>query len=417
LKGKILVYNAYSGLAPSYSPGVGYDTTTKEATFNFGVSNIVPSKENLAEVQKTIESTMKQIHDEGISEEKLESQLHTIELAVKRTRNNWGLGVISNMLPHTLHEGDPLSVFTITEYINRLRKDYKEGIFSKLIKKHLLTNPHKVVMHFIPDPTLTEKNQLREKILLDSISKGLSASDKERLIKEAEALKKDQELIQDPSQLPGLTIEDIPSTIEFVDFNQSKIGEAPVYWFEQPTNGITHVRVKLNVQNIPPHLRELLPVFCNFISEIGTKNYDYKKFHTLMQSTTEGLNASADSFSLSADLDDSRQTVVLSVCFLDKNADKAMTYLSEILATPNFDDSSHLSDLIKASSVDIANGIGDKSLQYGLSLASSGLKKYARDYDTLKSDLFFCELGAKTLSTSILTRNQRRKYFIRRHRR
>jgi Zn-dependent M16 (insulinase) family peptidase len=119
-----------------------------------------------------------------------------------------------------------------------------------------------------------------------------------------------------------------------------------------------------------------------------------------MQLTTEGLNAQADSFSLSANLDDSKQSIVLSVCFLDRNADKAMTYLSEILATPNFDDSSHLSDLIKSSSVDIANSIGDKSLDYGLSFASSGIKKFARDYDRLKSDLLFCELGAKVLSTS-----------------
>lgn len=261
MKGKKLILNFYSGLAPSYSPGVGYDTTTKEGTFNFGVSNIVPSKENLSEVQKAIENTIRQIYDEGIPEEKFESQLHSIELQVKRTRENWGLGVISNMLSLTIHDGDPLSVFKLTEYLTRIRKDYKEGLFSSLIKKYLLTNSHKVVMHFIPDQTMTEKEKLKERILLESIHKGLSGSDKERLVGEAEDLKKDQELIQDPSKLPGLTIDDIPPTVEFVDFNQSKIGEVPVFWFEQPTNGITHVRVKLNVQHIPLHLRELIPVF------------------------------------------------------------------------------------------------------------------------------------------------------------
>ena len=77
-----------------------------------------------------------------------------------------------------------------------------------------------------------------------------------------------------------------------------------------------------------------------------------------------------------------------------------MTYLSELLSTPNFDDHAHLSDLIKTSSVEIANEIGKNSLQYGFSFASSGLKNYAKRGEKLSSDIFICELGAKVTTTS-----------------
>ena len=77
-----------------------------------------------------------------------------------------------------------------------------------------------------------------------------------------------------------------------------------------------------------------------------------------------------------------------------------MSYLAELLSTPNFDDHSHLSDLVKMSSVEIANGIGNNSLQYGFSLASSGLKRYANINEKLASDIFICQLGAKVTNTS-----------------
>ena len=293
------------------------------------------------------------------------------------------------MISYTVHDEDPLVIFNLKEYLEKIRKDYKEDLFKKLIKKYLLQNSHKVVMDFIPDTTIAEKDKLKESVLLKTISKNLTDEDKERLLKEAEELKKDQEALQDPDQLPGLTLDDIPSKIEYTDYNKSKIGDVPVYWFEQPTNGITHVRVKLNVSHLPEELKPLLPAYVQFLPEIGTKNYDYKEFHTLMQSKTGGLGVSSDSFSLQADLDDTHEHIVLSVCFLDQNADKAMTYLSEILATPNFDDMSHLSDLVKNASVAVANNIGNNSLNYGLSFAGSGLKKFARTNEKLKSDLFF----------------------------
>jgi Zn-dependent M16 (insulinase) family peptidase len=33
------------------------------------------------------------------------------------------------------------------------------------------------------------------------------------------------------------------------------------WWFDQPTNGITYVRVKANLKNVPEHLRVFVPMF------------------------------------------------------------------------------------------------------------------------------------------------------------
>lgn len=374
--------------------------STKQGTFSFGVSNIVPSKENIKLIEKAIEDTIKQVHKEGISEDKLEAQLHSIELQVKKTREHWGLGTISNMLSYTIHDGNPLDVFKLNEFLQKIRADYKNNLFSKLIEKYFLSNPHKLVIQMLPDSLKAENDKMKEKIMLKSIEDRMKDDDKQKLIHEAIELKKDQESIQDPDQLPGLSLSDIPSKIEAIEHTRSNIGEVPVYWFEQPTNGITHIRVKLNLSHVPAELRELIPMYCQFLPEVGTKNYDYKKFHTLMQTRTSGIDIQNDKYSLTAAVDDSQQNLIISVSFLDRNIDKAMTYLSEILSTPNFDDTVHLADMIKTTSVDIANNIGNNSLQYGMSYASAGLKQFARNNEKLSSDIFLCQMGAEVLNTS-----------------
>lgn len=71
-----------------------------------------------------------------------------------------------------------------------------------------------------------------------------------------------------------------------------------------------------------------------------------------------------------------------------------------MIATPNFDNKANLSDCIKMSSVEKANELGNKSLEYGLSYADSGIKNYALQYEKLRGDIFYCQLASEILKTS-----------------
>ena len=62
----------------------------------------------------------------------------------------------------------------------------------------------------------------------------------------------------------------------------------------------------------------------------------------------------------------------------------------EILATPNFDAVDNLSDLIRMESVSKAQNMGNKGLDYGRSYSNSGLKAFAKSFEDLNSDIFFC---------------------------
>ena len=51
-------------------------------------------------------------------------------------------------------------------------------------------------------------------------------------------------------------------------------------------------------------------------------------------------------------------------------------------------------------SINKANNIGNKGLEYATSYGGSGLKAYARSFEDFRSDIFFCQYAAKVLDTA-----------------
>jgi Zn-dependent M16 (insulinase) family peptidase len=87
--------------------------------------------------------TLRDVQNDGIDKELFEQTLHQVEFQAKKTRKATGLTYISLMTPYSLHGGDPLDLFRINEFSNKIREDYnKGGLFEGLIEKHLTNNRH-----------------------------------------------------------------------------------------------------------------------------------------------------------------------------------------------------------------------------------------------------------------------------------
>lgn len=139
------------------------------------------------------------------------------------------------------------------------------------------------------------------------------------------------------------------------------------HFYDQPTNGIISIRLKANLKTLPEDLRDFVPMFSEILPFIGTKNYTYDDFNDKVLSVSHGIEISVDKFAESDDLDNRQEYLLLSFSFLERNTDKAFEYLGELLATPNFNEPKNISDLIRMGSVQKANEIGNKALDYALS--------------------------------------------------
>ena len=131
-------------------------------------------------------------------------------------------------------------------------------------------------------------------------------------------------------------------------------------------------------------------MFKELLPNIGTKNYKYDVFHEKVMNCSSGFNLAIDKFAGSTDDLDSNESLLLEMAFLDRYVDEACESLAEIMATPNFDEPENLSDLIRMGSVTKAQNLGNRGLEYARSYADSGLKAFAKSYEELGSDIFFC---------------------------
>ena len=145
-----------TGIAPSFAPGTGYNSSFKQGTFTVGVQGI--KQDDVPKVEEVIQEVLQEAYKTGFEEKLFETVLHKIELQTKMTKTNTGIMYFQAMVPYCLHGGDPLDVFKINELSERIRADFKQGnLFESLIEKYFLNNNHMLKLQHIPDKTEAEK--------------------------------------------------------------------------------------------------------------------------------------------------------------------------------------------------------------------------------------------------------------------
>lgn len=95
-------------------------------------------------------------------------------------------------------------------------------------------------------------------------------------------MKESQESKQDINILPTLGLEDIPKSVNATHFNIKEIKGIPIYYTDQPTNGIVTLRFKINLQNSPLYFKPFLRLFTRFFPKLGTTNHKHDEFSQLL---------------------------------------------------------------------------------------------------------------------------------------
>lgn len=67
-----------SNLGNNFSPGTGYDDSTREAVFSVGLQGI--KEEDIPRIDKLIFETLEKVAREGFSQERIDGVLHQVEI-------------------------------------------------------------------------------------------------------------------------------------------------------------------------------------------------------------------------------------------------------------------------------------------------------------------------------------------------
>ncbi|CAB1317583.1 unnamed protein product, partial [Coregonus sp. 'balchen'] len=298
-------------IGTDFSSVVGYDGSTKEASFSIGLQGM--AEEDTEKVKQIIVQTIDEIIANGFEEERIEALLHKIEIQMKHQSTSFGLSLASYIASCWNHDGDPVQLLKISESVAQFRQALKDNphFLQEKVLHYFKDNTHRLTLSMSPDEAYLEKQVKAEKEKLQK--KLLSVQSK----------------IQDASCLPALKVSDIEPTIAVTPVEMGTAGGVPVQYCEQPTNGMVYFRAMCSLNTLPEDLKLYVPLFCSVITKMGCGGLDYRQQAQQMELKTGGI--------------------------------------------PHFDDEERLRVLVMMSAQELANGISYSGHMYAMTRAARSL--------------------------------------------
>merc|ERR1712137_820219 len=280
------------GIGKDFSIGTGYDDSTRETTFGFGLQGV--TQEEIKQAFDLFENTLVQTADKGFSQERIDSVLHSMEISKKNVPNNLGLSLFGSVTSVWTNGVDLEKYLDSDGLIQHFRENHAADptYLQKKIQTHLLDNKHGVRIAFHPDPEYTQKNQEKESSFLEKASKEMSLEMREKIHHvQTQELEAYQAREENRDCLPKMEISDIARDVLTTELQDKPMRNYPVQWCAQPTNELSFVRGLANVDSLPNELASYLPLYSSIFANMGTSQYSYGDLSQRIQNYTGGVSA------------------------------------------------------------------------------------------------------------------------------
>ena len=334
-------------LGKSLSPLTGLETDHKELVFAAGLEGVGPGKQK--EVEELIIQCLKDIVENGIPKDLIDSSLHQLEIRQREISGSgmpFGLQIMLGCLPACIHNDDPLKVLDLDSSFSIIKEKLKsKNYIENLINEKIINNTHRVNFSLAPDPEFNIKKDqiIKEKII--EKSKKLSSKDKEKIIHLASELKRRQESEDDPEILPKVTKQDIPLDRNYAVPQIVKNGSVNNYFYKSGTNGITYHSMIFPCNNLSFDEFKISTLFANTITDVGLGDKDYEEIQKIQSAITGGISSN---FVLIPDENGGDPMIGLKISSksLETNENKMQDLMIQTIKEANFNDKNRIEDLL-----------------------------------------------------------------------
>lgn len=361
------------GTAPS--PLCGFSDHHSETTFTCGLEGSNP--EHAEAIEQLIFKVLQQVAEQGIPQEQVDAVLHQIELSQREISGDgfpYGLNLLISALSTLLHGGDPLAVLDVDPTLIALRQDCQQADFvPQLIRRLLLDNPHCVRLVMQPDTQLSNQHTQQESNQLAALKANLQPTEVQRIIEQTYLLQQRQQTQDDPEILPKVGLADVAFDILIPEGVTQSVADMPCTWFARGTNGIIYQTIVVNLPEFSDELIDLLPIFCDCVTEVGCGQKDYLATAAWQDAISGGVGAR---LSVRGDVVDYHQVrgffTLASKCLVRNQAEVAQL-LRETLEHARFDELSRLRELIAQFRAEYEHSITDRGHHLAMQTACSTL--------------------------------------------
>lgn len=371
-----------------------YDAGILQPVFSFVAKNANASQAD--EFESIIESTLKEVVKTGINKEALLAGINSSEFKFREADFGQfpkGLLFGLNCLDSWLF--DDMKPFIHLECLGtfaKLRKAVDTDYFEKLIQEYLLDNTHGSSVTVKPKRGLgNEREEALAKELSD-YKASLSDEEIKKLIEDTEHLKKYQEepsSDEDLRKLPMLTRADMKKNAMPFSNIEDELLDVKVVRHDIESNGIDYISFLFDADDFAQSELGYLGFFTNALGLVSTEKYSYTDLANATNIYTGGISTGTASH---PDIKDRNNFVFkfeVKLKVLEKNLDKALELMEQMLLTSDFTDTKRLGELVAQIKARLQANLSSSGHLVAAMRSMSSFSRYALYQDELKGIAFY----------------------------
>lgn len=371
-----------------------YDAGILQPVFSFVAKNANASQAD--EFESIIESTLKEVVKTGINKEALLAGINSSEFKFREADFGQfpkGLLFGLNCLDSWLF--DDMKPFIHLECLGtfaKLRKAVDTNYFEKLIQEYLLDNTHGSSVTVKPKRGLgNEREEALAKELSD-YKASLSDEEIKKLIEDTEHLKKYQEepsSDEDLRKLPMLTRADMKKNAMPFSNIEDELLDVKVVRHDIESNGIDYISFLFDADDFAQSELGYLGFFTNALGLVSTEKYSYTDLANATNIYTGGISTGTASH---PDIKDRNNFVFkfeVKLKVLEKNLDKALELMEQMLLTSDFTDTKRLGELVAQIKARLQANLSSSGHLVAAMRSMSSFSRYALYQDELKGIAFY----------------------------
>ncbi|WBW99126.1 insulinase family protein [Oceanirhabdus sp. W0125-5] len=345
-----------------------YSLAGIQPTISIIAKNTDASKK--AEFEKIVFDSLKQIVNEGIDAELLESTLNSFVLEDKLAKSynkDTGINLYHSVALELNYDGNVFDMFNTNSIIEGFKKATETKYFETFLQEKIIDNNFRSLVVLNPVPGLSAKEQEAEAKKLAEYKESLSEEELANLIKENKALVAWQNAPDNPedlAKLPKLKLNELTPKVETVPTEIKNIGDVKVLYHPAFTFGTNKLNMFFDSTYIKQEQLPYINLLTKLIGNLDTVNFKYTDIPKESLKYTNGISISPANFRSSTDTDVYSPKVQVSFTSLNENMNTSIKLVEELLFNTKYEDKNRIRTLLANLLVAAENDLYNSAYRY-----------------------------------------------------
>jgi Zn-dependent M16 (insulinase) family peptidase len=312
----------------------------QQNVFTITVQNADPA--DAPRFRDVVFRTLRDVAQKGPDRKILEGTLNRLEFRLREGDDaQKGITYSMQTLAGWFFAGDPFLGLEYEKPLALLKTAMTSDFLETVLRRHLIDNPHALLMTLAPEPGLETRNAAAADLALAGRKSMLTKAEIDTLVSQTAGLVAYQTREDSPEALatiPLLRLTDINPGAEWFVVEERKVAGVPVLFHDAFTNGVVYASLYFDMQVLPQELIPYAALLSEMLGSLDTGRYPFAELETALNVHTGGFSTATEMFL--EDRDDSRllPKFTVSVKALRPKTGRMFDLAGEVLLRTKFDD-------------------------------------------------------------------------------